>query len=282
MIDTYTDEPFTFTTASVTSKGVITSATGEGQRRIFALGTLSLEMVQILAGNFLMGSPSGEQERSDTEGPQHQVMFDQSFYLGRYPITQAQWRWAAKLPPVTQTLSTPPQESKGSNYPVVCVSWRDAQEFCHRLSRELSQNFRLPSEAEWEYACRAGTTTPFSFGEILTPMLANYHGHYVYGGGPTGAYRGETTEVGQFPANSWGLHDMHGNVLEWCEDRRHLHYYGAPTDGTAWGGRHMKGSVLRGGSWLNIPARCRSAYRYAYSRGGRGNNIGFRVVCSVP
>jgi eukaryotic-like serine/threonine-protein kinase len=163
--------------------------------------------------------------------------------------------------------------------PVENVSWNDAQSFCQKLTEHTQKNYRLPSEAEWEYACRAGTTTPFYFGESIIPKLANYDGSRIYGSGIKGEYQNKSTDVGRFPANGFGLCDMHGNVWEWCEDSWHDSYSGAPIDGSAWMGSDS--CVMRGGSWFVNPSACRSAYR------GRGNAadfdayIGFRVVYSL-
>ena len=166
--------------------------------------------------------------------------------------------------------------------PVECVNWHQVVEFCKRLSKLTGRNYRLPSEAEWEYACRAGTTTPFYFGETITSELVNYRGNYTYGDGPKREYREQTTPVGQFPANAFGLYDMHGNVWEWCADDRHDNYVGAPTDGSAWGDKNPTKSYtrLRGGSWNDNPGICRSAIRIFYSRRDvHSYVIGFRLVC---
>jgi formylglycine-generating enzyme required for sulfatase activity len=160
-------------------------------------------------------------------------------------------------------------------------------EFCSRLSQRTGRSYTLPSEAQWEYACRAGTETPFHLGDTISSELANYDGDYTYADGPKGIYRVQTTPVGMFPANAWGLHDMHGNVREWCLDEWHGNYNGAPTDGSAWvdyaEGEKTKESVrsrlLRGGSWVNSPACCRSAYRDISHPDFRGSGIGFRVCC---
>jgi len=166
--------------------------------------------------------------------------------------------------------------------PVEQVNWYDAVEFCARLSKLTGREYRLPSEAEWEYACRAGTTTPFYFGETITGELANYNASKTYAGEAKGEYRGETTPVGQFPPNAFGLYDMHGNVWEWCADTWHDNYDGAPRDGSAWleNGNDNR-SPLRGGSWSYIPDVCRSAFRYLspFRRDLRFNVVGFRVVC---
>jgi formylglycine-generating enzyme required for sulfatase activity len=205
----------------------------------------------------------------------------QPFFMGKYQVTQAQWQAVAKFPQVNRELNPDPSRFKGANRPVEQVSWDDAIEFCSRLSQDTGRPYRLPSEAEWEYACRAGTTTPFHFGETITTDLANYDGNYTYGQGPKGVYREETTEVGSFGvANNFGLYDMHGNVWEWCQDEWHDSYDGAPTDGSAWLGNE-EGSdtrLLRGGSWGNDPGNCRSAYRN-YLSFFVIDDIGFRVAC---
>ncbi|MCC5897194.1 MAG: formylglycine-generating enzyme family protein [Phormidium sp. BM_Day4_Bin.17] len=239
-------------------------------------------MVQIPGGTFLMGSPQDELDNRENEQPQHSVTIP-SFFMGRYPITQAQWRMVAGYPEVERELNPDPSRFKGENRPVEKVRWQDAVEFFQRLSRQSGRSYRLPSEAEWEYACRAGTQTPFHFGETLTDELANYDATEIYGRGVTGERRGKTTEVGQFPPNNFGLHDMHGNVWEWCQDDWHDDYKGAPEDGRAWVDDPPKNDrkVLRGGSWGNYPKSCRCAFRYDYTRDGFNDFRGFRVVC-VP
>ncbi|MFM6724021.1 MAG: formylglycine-generating enzyme family protein, partial [Dolichospermum sp.] len=160
------------------------------------------------------------------------------------------------------------------------VSWNDAQEFCARLSRMTNKIYRLPTEAEWEYASRAGTTTPFYCGETISTDLANYNGDYTYGDGSKGQYREQTTDVGSFLANSFGLHDMHGNVWEWCQDDWHENYINAPDDGSAWISLSNR-KVLRGGSWYNYPKHCRLASRSYNVAGFAYDILGFRVVCDV-
>jgi formylglycine-generating enzyme required for sulfatase activity len=178
-------------------------------------------------------------------------------------------------------------ESNTDQRPVERVNWWEAMEFCHRLSQRSGRTYTLPSEAQWEYACRAETKTPFCFGDTISPELANYDGNYAYGDGPKGIYRKQTTPVGMFPANAWGLQDMHGNVYEWCLDQWHESYQGAPADGMAWadgmagekGQEAEKSRLLRGGSWYSYPRYCRSAYRF-HSRPAYANYFfGFRVVC---
>jgi formylglycine-generating enzyme required for sulfatase activity len=240
---------------------------------------LALEMVPIPAGEFLMGSPEDEPGRRINEGPQHRVRLAH-FSLARTPITQAQWRQVARWQPAAgdprweRELNPAPSYFKGDlpqddRRPVECVSWFDAQEFCRRLSRRTGKTYTLPSEAQWEYACRAGTTTPYAFGATLSQRQANV--------GSSG-----TTEVGSFPANAWGLHDMHGNVWEWCADHWHTNYLGVPDDGSSWidsNADEYEGRLLRGGSWNFYPGYCRSASRDSIHPGSRHDDVGFRVCC---
>ncbi|MFN4875064.1 MAG: SUMF1/EgtB/PvdO family nonheme iron enzyme, partial [Aphanizomenon sp.] len=205
---------------------------------------VKLEMIAIPGGTFWMGSPANEAERSDREGPQHQVTVP-SFFMGKYPLTQAQYQ---------AIMGNNPSYFEGNNRPVETVSWDDAVTFCQKLSQRTGKNYRLPSEAEWEYACRAGTKTPFSFGDNITTDLVNYDGTYPYKSAPKGEYREQTTDVGTFPPtfppNPFGLYDMHGNVWEWCEDDWHENYIDAPTDGSAWNSQSGSNTkLLRGGSW---------------------------------
>jgi len=250
-----------------------------------------LEMVLISGGSFTMGSPTEELGHQESESPQHLVSI-KPFCMGKYPVTQAQWQAVAALPQVNRELDPNPSSFKGENRPVDFVSWHDAVEFCDRLTAHTKRVYRLPSEAEWEYACRAGTNTPFHFGETIMTDLANYRGtdneEYKwsgsYGRGPKGIYRQETTVVGSFEvANTFGLYDMHGNVWEWCADHWHENYEGAPTDGSAWieagDDNDNRFRLLRGGSWFNIPGGCRCAYRDGSLPGIRDDKLGFRVVC---
>ncbi|WP_366557620.1 formylglycine-generating enzyme family protein [Okeania sp. SIO1I7] len=231
-----------------------------------------LEMVVIPGGTFMMGSPENEEGKNYWESPQHKVTL-QPFYMSKYPITQNQYQ---------AIMGKNCSDFQGGNRPVECVSWYDATEFCQKLSQKTGKNYKLPSESRWEYACRAGTTTPFYFGETITSELANYNGNDIYGKTPRGKYREETTDVGSFPPNAFGLYDMHGNVWEWCADDWHENYEGAPTDGSAWLENHGKERypVLRGGSWSFNPNLCRSAIRYdSVRRDVHDYLIGFRVVC---
>ena len=244
---------------------------------------IPLDMVLVPGGTFTMGSPPDESEREDTEGPEHTVSVP-SFFMGRYPITQAQWRIVAQMTQVNRFLKTAPSNFEGADHPVESISWYEAVEFCDRLSIHSGRPYRLPSESEWEYACRAGTSTPFFCGNTLTSEIANYNASYTYNDGPEGEYREETTPVAQFNvANDWGFCDMHGNVLEWCRDHWHETYDEAPEDGSAWiEGGNSDTRVLRGGSWNVNPRSCRSASRFDDTPDNLLNLIGFRVVCRAP
>ncbi len=253
--------------------------TVKGYQEELAKG-VAITMLKIPAGEFLMGSPETEPGRLDREGPQHPVKLT-SFFLAQTPVTQAQWKVVAGWAKVDVDLKPAPSWFNGANRPVENVSWNEAIEFCRRLSKQNGKEYTLPSEAQWEYACRAGTTTPFAFGDTLTQEVANYDGTHTFGSGPKSVYRKQTTDVGSFPANDWGLQDMHGNVWEWCLDPWHDYYNESPDDGRAW----LDGStnfniyrVLRGGSWGYIPVHCRSACRYPHPANA-SNVIGLRVCC---
>lgn len=234
---------------------------------------VKLEMVSIPAGSFLMGSPVGE--GNENEKPQHLVNVP-TFYMGKYPITQSQY---------LAIMGENPSHFQGGDLPVENVSWLNAQEFCEKLSKKSGKKYRLPSEAEWEYACRAGTTTPFHFGETITTDVANFNGDDTYGNAPKGKYLQKTTLVGNYKvANNFGLYDLHGNVCEWCLDEYEDNYQDAPTDGSAreniFSKDKNKKRLLRGGSWKYNPRNCRSAYRNRRSADTRHNYIGFRLVLS--
>ena len=246
---------FRFEVITVNASGeIINRQPGQAEYRTEDLGKgIKLTMVAIPGGSFQMGSPKTEEDRYDAEGPQHEVTL-KPFWMGKYPITQAQWRQVATFPKVDRDLASDPANFKGDNRPVEQVSWHDAIEFCARLTQQSGHDYRLPSEAEWEYACRAGTTTPFHFGETLTSEFANYNASATYGSGPKGDYRKQTTDVGIFPPNAYGLYDLHGNVWEWCLDHWQDGYGGffrkAPTDGSAWvTGGNANSRMLRGRSW---------------------------------
>lgn len=244
---------------------------------------IGIEMVAIPEGTFMMGSPKDEEHRSYRENPQHLVKI-QPFFMGKYPISQAQWRAVAALPQVSCPLMPDPSAFKGADRPVEQVSWYEAVEFCARLSRKTGWEYRLPSEAEWEYACRAGTTTAFNFGKTITPELANHHSIESYGFSSNGKQCGATTPVGSFKiANAFGLYDMHGNVWEWCSDPWHSNYQGAPSDGTIWeSAGDQRRRLLRGGSWRVYPKYCRSAFRVSDYANTRNSQYGFRLVLSPP
>jgi formylglycine-generating enzyme required for sulfatase activity len=272
----------------------------------FHPSSLDLQMVEIPAGSFLMGSPASEEGHSDAEVPQHEVRLKR-FFLARTPITQAQWRevagwepmkghklWLRKLDP--DPVSNLPEANRflGDQRPVVNVNWFEAMEFCYRLSQRSGKKYTLPSESQWEYACRAGTSTPFHYGETLSAEQANYDSTVTYGRGRQDKSRGQTTVVGSFAANPWGLHDMHGNVWEWCADHWHRSYSGAPLDGAPWldsteterawdDDDWERGDgprcVVRGGSLLDHPRYCRSAARNCNLPTDVIDNHGFRVCC---
>ncbi|MBN4001496.1 SUMF1/EgtB/PvdO family nonheme iron enzyme [Nostoc sp. LPT] len=261
---------FQFEVVTVDAKGNITNRSNrEAKYFIENLGNgITLEMVQIRGGTFMMGSPEGEAGRDKDESPQHQVKVP-GFFMGKYAVTQAQYQ---------AIMSSNPSNFKGEKRPIEQVTWDEAVEFCKKLSQKTGKTYRLPSEAEWEYACRAGTTTPFYFGETITTDLVNYNGNYPYASAPKGEYRKQTIDVGKFPPNSFDLYDMHGNVWEWCEDV-YNNYIDAPKDGSAWlTGKKNDEKVVRGGSWIDGARGCRSANRDEYARANRDSNIGFRVV----
>jgi eukaryotic-like serine/threonine-protein kinase len=264
-------ETFQFEVVTVDAKGNITQRL-DYQAHYFTenLGNgIALEMVRIPGGSLTMGSPNTELQRDNDEAPQHRVVIPE-FFIGTYEVTQAQYE---------VIMGKNPSHFKGANLPVENVSWNDAVEFCQRLSDRMGRTYRLPSEAEWEYACRGGTTTPFSFGETMTADLANFKGESTYAAAPKGLFRQKTTPVGSFPANALGLYDLHGNVYEWCQDYWHDSYEGAPTDGSAWlTGGDLNARVVRGGSWRIDSWGCRSASRIGFGERLHNDNVGFRVV----
>jgi formylglycine-generating enzyme required for sulfatase activity len=244
---------------------------------------ISLTMVKIPAGKFLMGSPNDkevEEGRWESESPQREVKVSE-FYIGQTLVTQAQWE---KI--MGNNRSVFPG---GGKLPVENVSWIDTQEFCEKLSDKMKRAYRLPSEAEWEYACRAGTITPFHFGKTISSDVANYRAENFpyegnkysgkYGEGKLGIFRKSTTPVGGFPPNGFGLYDMHGNLWEWCLDHWHQNYEGIPLDGSPWISDNVTHRVLRGGSWDSAPRSCRSASRFSRNPDYHDKNSGFRVVC---
>ena len=242
-----------------------------------------LEMVSIPGGTFMMGSPETENKRNENESPQHEVTIG-PFMLGRYPVTQEQYTAVTKKNP-------PPYREK--NLPVEKACWYDALEFCALLSNATGRDYRLPSEAEWEYACRAGTTTPFHFGETITKKFANYNSNFTFGNVPTEdslnktiteIKKVEATPVGMFgKSNAFGLYDMHGNVFEWCAERGYEKYAGSPPVETLCQKKiEEEYPVIRGGGYNSPPKDCRSAYRRKMNPCTRyGSPFGFRVACSL-
>ncbi len=255
-----------------------------------------INMVLIQGGTFDMGSPETEIDRFESESPQHQVTVP-SFFMSEFLIPQGYWLVVADtMPQVNIPLEKSPSQLnlKGEDrtiHPVTDVNWFEAVEFCDRLSKYSGRRYRLPTEAEWEYACRAGSKTPFHFGETIITDLANYDGTDdpdgkwlgSYGRGSKGIYRQKTTPVDAFLPNAFGLYDMHGNVWEWCLDHWHDNYQGAPMDGSAWlSDDPNTRRLLRGGSWFIDPCNCRSATRFNVTPVNRDDFIGFRVVCEIP
>jgi formylglycine-generating enzyme required for sulfatase activity/uncharacterized caspase-like protein len=269
-----------------------------------------LDMVSIPGGTFTMGSPADEPERQPNEGPQHHVTLG-PFFIGAAPVTQAQWAAVVLAHPhrLHRDLDPKPSFFNGIDLPVESITWNEAEEFCLRLSAITGRAYRLPSEAEWEYACRAGTATPFHFGPTITPELANYCGtggavcgksdgksiasdvyegakysSGAYGEGPVGIFRDTTTRAGTFPPNRFGLYDVHGNVWEYCLDKSTDSYVESPDDGSAYlSGPDGTPRILRGGSWSHNPAICRSAFRDSIAPDDRGwqGRIGLRGVCTL-
>jgi formylglycine-generating enzyme required for sulfatase activity len=275
-------QPFSFTIVAVDAFGQIqTQKTGSAELFVEPLAAESLDMIAIPTGQFEQGSPEDEEGRESHESPQHRVTIP-AFYLSRFPITQAQWRVVAQWSAIYRSLDPDPSTFKGDHHPVEQVCWTDAIEFCARLAQATARPYRLPSEAEWEYACRAGTQTPFYCGATLTTDLANYDGNYTYADASEGRYYQRTLTVGSFQTtNAFGLSDMHGNVWEWCADPWHDNYQGAPADHRVWEqDGNLSQRLLRGGAWYCLPCLCRAAQRHWGNVDHSGSGIGFRVACS--
>jgi formylglycine-generating enzyme required for sulfatase activity len=302
-LPTAQSETMAFATGTVDATGRVTQRTsGEARVRVEQLAPrVNLTLVEIPAGRLLMGSSPVELRRlreeylrhgataaeaADVlrrETPQHSVRL-QSFLIGSTEVTRAQWAVVASWEPVTVRFREDPSETRGAELPVTNVSWRDADEFCRRLSAKTKQSYRLPSEAEWEYACRAGTAGPFNLGPTISPMVSNYHSRYPFGAVRPQHERGHIVVAGQFRlANAFGLYDMHGNVWEWCADVWHPDYSGAPSDGRVWidGGDENRRPV-RGGGWNDIAFFARSSQRASQPSETTSAWIGFRVVMEKP
>ncbi|NOQ45460.1 MAG: SUMF1/EgtB/PvdO family nonheme iron enzyme [Desulfobulbaceae bacterium] len=254
------------------------SAWGEDQYGLYADLTINYEkgLIQrfrwIAAGEFMMGSPADEAQRFDRED-YHRVTLTRGYWLAETAVTQAVWQ---------AVTGENPSSFKGEQNPVERVSWDDVQGFIKQLNEDLGSSLselavRLPTEAEWEHACRAGTDTPFSLGENITPEQVNYHGMFPYADGEEGIYREKTVPVKSLPANPWGLYEMHGNVWEWCADSWQKHPGEEPVADPYQYQETGSNRVLRGGSWISRGERVRSAYRYHFSPGFRLDGIGFRL-----
>lgn len=229
------------------------------------------EMVVVSAGRFVMGSPENEVGRDPDEGPQHEVTISRNLAVGKFEVTYSEWNACVaeavcKRPPAVEG-------REGGSRPVDSVTWDEAKQYIGWLSRRTGKTYRLLSEAEWEYAARAGTTTPYPWGGQARHEFANYEG--VEG---RDKWRRESAPVGQFPPNKFGLFDMHGNVFEWIEDCWNDNYRGAPSDGSAWMSGDCSHRVLRGGSWYDDPVVLRSALRLRLESKDRISNGGFRVA----
>lgn len=250
---------------------VIEGEKKKGTRRVLTVdvgGGGKMAFVRVAKGSFLMGAPDGEKDADTDEKPQRRVEITRDFYLGMFEVTQAQYR---------AVTGTDPSHFKGDRLPVEQVSWYDATAFCAALSKKTGRKTELPTEAQWEYACRAGTATTFHFGSTLNGDLANCDGGFPYGTDVNGASLQKTTDVGSYPANPWGLHDVHGNAFEWCRD-----YYGGyervgERDPLQLTKQSEDSRVLRGGSWFYFARFCRAAYRRGRPPVGRYSFIGFRV-----
>ncbi|MFO0878876.1 MAG: SUMF1/EgtB/PvdO family nonheme iron enzyme [Gemmataceae bacterium] len=252
------------------------------------MNAVEMSLVLLPPGWFFMGSPFSESYHSPDEGPVHEVHLTRPFYLARYPVTQGQFTQVMGYNPSHFFAEGPLPyyrlvDVNTSNYPVDSVEHAEAVEFCARLSalpqeKKLGRRYRLPTEAEWEYACRAGTTTPFWFGDSATSSQANFDGNYPYGGAPQGSYLKRTCPVGTYRPNAFGLHDLHGNVWEWCADWFEEDYYRNSPREDPPGPPRGEGHVLRGGAWIDASWHCRSADRSAYEA---LHYVGFRVAVSA-
>jgi formylglycine-generating enzyme required for sulfatase activity len=244
-------------------------------------GGVGPELAVIPPGSFMMGSPDHEPERDQAEGPRHLVTFAHPFAIGRFAVTFDEYDRFCEA----TGRRRPDDRGWGrGRRPVINVDWHDAEAYCEWLSRpeQTGQHYRLPSEAEWEYACRAGTVTAFWWGSAISSEQANYDGNYPYNGGAEGEYLQKTLPVDEFEPNPFGLYQTHGNVWEWCSDAWHGNYLGAPADGGIWEKSGSTGAcVVRGGGWGNFPAWLRSASRAWYAATLRDDHLGFRLVQDI-
>ncbi|MDA1051016.1 MAG: formylglycine-generating enzyme family protein [Planctomycetota bacterium] len=252
------------------------------------INSIGMPLARIPAGEFIMGVPASEKGSTPPEQPQHCVKFTRPFYLGIYEVTQAEFQLVLERNP-SEFQSVEGQET--GRFPVDSVCWDDAVEFCGKLSeaaeeRRAGRVYRLPTEAEWEYSCRAGTATVFHFGNSASAADANFDGQHPYGGKSRGPSPRRTATVGSYQPNAFGLCDMHGNVNEWCADWFQKGYYQSspdndppgPMDGELYG---VTARVLRGGGWTNIGMMCRSGERHYDPSTRRYHDYGFRVACSI-
>lgn len=272
-------ELFSFETITLDRAGNLVARSKAQARQVTQPlpGGIRLELVEVPGGSFQMGSR--REGGYEDERPVHPV-FLEGFLLGKYPVTQAQWQAVMGKKPESRF--------HGANLPVDNICWKEAEAFCERLASITAQEYSLPSEAQWEYACRAGTSTPFSLGETITTEFVNFVGAHTYRDEPRGIYRHGTTAVGMFPPNPWGLSDMHGNVWEFCADFWLPDYTGAPVDGSPrMQGYHPEGKAprahaARGGSWHETPAHCRSAMRLRVDEDEQMEFYGLRVMLAKP
>lgn len=263
-------KPFSFNLVTTNKRGEIISTTlGYARSFIQDLGNgVNLEMVQIPGGKYLMGS---RDERCDWEFPEHEVILP-NFFMSKYPVTQEQYK---------AITGANPSMFKGDQLPVENVSWNNAVSFCEELAIKTGKSYTLPSETQWEYACRAGTGTAFYFGDSINSDLVNYNGNYSYGLVHKQNFRQKTVPVGSLMPNAYGLYDMHGNVYEWCLDDWHSNYNGAPDNQNPWFSRSSRWKVVRGGSWNTSPQDCRSTSRSLHMADSAYGDIGFRLVLNV-
>jgi formylglycine-generating enzyme required for sulfatase activity len=279
----------------------VATADGVRDRLItYYVNSIGMEFVRVSAGHYLRGSPDDELGRGKDEGPRKRIAIGGSFFLGAHEVTLGQYLaflraggdgddfdWKDRKAPLKKgeagsyVLAKTPLGQTESQ-PVVALSWVGARKFCAWLRAKESVSYRLPTEAEWEYACRAGVQTPFYTGKTVSSALANFNAHIRYGDSPKGEFRGKTTPVGFFPANPWGFFDMHGNVWEWCSDIYGEYYYGSVHAADPKGPEKGDSRILRGGSWRGVPRNMRSAARYEEAASSTSMNFGFRIVVELP